>query len=271
MTPQDYPNISCGLLTKQSFKEWSTVNELFTLWHKHAPSYFPNRFDQIEPIRRPLSFGNLEAMKEIWDMIVFFKRTKSPWLEASCSIAAPYEQSQKYSYLSITAENIRGLESELLAFMGTAAIAASADFAYAQIANNTEFDRDFAERIASVYKCGIHDKYPIVGVHGKHLNLGIPDLYWCTILGKERIEEIGRAKLSGCPVHKVQWLTEDLVMLQLTASIQDSRDNEKDFEELRHRIKKYLGEQLFQPNSWPPGYRPLVDILNEIAAKNLLK
>jgi hypothetical protein len=97
----------------------------------------------------------------------------------------------------------------------------------------------------------------------------MPDLYWCTILGKDKVEEIGRAGLSACPVYKVQWLNDDLVRLQLTSSINDSRDNEQDFEKLRVNIKRYLGEKLFQPYSWPPGYRPLIDILNEIAAKNL--
>jgi len=271
MAPRDYPNISCGILTKQSFKDWGTVRELFTLWHKVAPAYFPNRYDVIEPIRRPLSIETLDAMQEIWEMSVCFKTTKSPWVEASCSIEGSFESERKYSTLHVTAESGTSAEPELIKFIEQAALATDAEFAYMHRANSTEQNRDREKKIDSVYTCGVADKYPLISVYSKHLPLGMPDLYWCTILGKDKVEEIGRARLSACPVYKVQWLNDDLVRLQLTSSINDSRDNEQDFEKLRANIKRYLGEKLFQPYSWPDGYRPIIDILNELSAKNFKK
>ncbi len=142
MAPRDYPNISCGILTKRSFKDWGTVRELFTLWHKVAPTSFPNKYDVIEPIRRPLSIETLDAMQEIWEMIVFFKTTKSPWVEASCSIEGSFESEGKYSNLKITAESGTSAEPELIRFIEQAATATDAEFAYMHRANSTEQNRD---------------------------------------------------------------------------------------------------------------------------------
>ena len=138
-------------------------------------------------------------------------------------------------------------------------------------ANFSERNHDSKNKIGCVSTGGIHDQYPQISIYTKELKLGLPNIYWCTIFGEDYIESIGRQKLSECPVHKIQWLSDNLVMLQLTESVNDSWEHEAEFENLRDKVKNYLGLNLFQPQSLPTGYRPLVDILNERSAQNRKK
>ncbi len=269
--PPDTPHFSVGLLSKNSLIDWHNVQKLFGLWNALAPTYFPNRFDITEPIRRPLTYQNLETMKECWEQIVHFKRTKAPWIDASCLLEEPYPISGRYSSLLFSAEYVEGLESEILKFTDQAAAEIGAHFSYVHMANNLEKERDRESKIDTVSSCGINDKFPSVSIHTKHLKLGIPNLYWRTWLSREYIDAIGTEKLSNCPIHSVKWLHDDLVMLQLTEFIDDSLQHEEEFEKIRNAAKNFLGFEFFQPASWPEGYKPLIDILNDTSAANRLK
>jgi hypothetical protein len=86
-----------------------------------------------------------------------------------------------------------------------------------------------------------------LSIFSPQLQRGIPNLFWTTVLGKPCVEAIGRDLIDSCPVKRIKWVAEEIVLLQLSDSVHDSLEHEAEFEEIRALAKEHLGLKFFQP------------------------
>lgn len=241
-----YPAISFGLLSPTSFKNFDNALILFELWHQLVPSTFPSLFGVTEPLREKLNFDCLNELRRFWHFSVYFKRSKFPRLHASIAIEDQLEVSKNHSTLSAFVERTAELDTLLGNFITASAVGLDCHFGYVHRVNESE--AKFGLETNSTSRYVPDGEFRTLTIFSPQLKRGIPNLFWITILGKPYVELIGREKIDSCPVKNVQWLTEHIVLLQLTDSVDDSFEKEAEFEYIRLKAKEHLGIRFFQPN-----------------------
>ena len=241
----DYQRISFGLLTPKGFHDFDNVVEVMKLWHTLSPDSFPDRWGAYEPLTRELTNKNIESLRDDWGIIAFFKRTKPPKLAASFTIREPFQESETFSLITATAEVWPSLAESIAEFISAACASTGAVFGYVHRVNQAEVE--LGQKTWTVSKGHfVGSKYHYLSIFSQHLEKGLPNLYWLTALGAPYIEAMGASTIDSCPAYKKTWLREDLVVIQLSKSIDDSLNDESNFEILRERVKTHLGLYLFQ-------------------------
>lgn len=241
----DYPKISFGFLSPKGFQDCDTAIEFMKLWHALSPESFPNRWGAYEPLHRKLTIENIDSLSDDWKIMASFKRTRPPKLHASITIGEPYGESDTYSLLTATAEVWPNLGESIAKFIEAACANTDAVFGFVHRVNEAEIE--LGQKTWTVCKGHfVGSKYHYLSIFTQHLKDGLPNLYWLTALGAPFIKAIGAKTIDSCPAFKKTWLKEDLVVIQLSGSIDDSINDELYFENLREDAKEHLGKHFFQ-------------------------
>ena len=99
-------------------------------------------------------------------------------------------------------------------------------------------------------------------VPSQNLQKSIPDIYWLTILGRPYVKMFGRDKLLCAPVYHVEAIDDELIIIQLTPSLDDMRNDVVIFARAREQLKSFLGKAAFFPGV-PVGKNLLPDFVWE--------
>lgn len=223
-----------GLLTPLSLAEISSGAQLLDLLIRTAPDLTPEFCGNFEPVRTP--FRSIEEVP--WKSPFLWKRTTGVRADGAVWFANPDNHSATY----LRVAGPRQPTDQVVAFVQASAVALSLDFAYVHLMTEKETK---APRIS-------YDMwYPIdIGVTSTDLRKGVPNVCWAMVLGPPYVRMIGREKLLSAPCFAVRELSDEHLYLQLTARVEDVHEDFEGFDELRHKLKAYLGESVFlAPNT----------------------
>lgn len=85
----------------------------------------------------------------------------------------------------------------------------------------------------------------ILTIASRQLKMYIPDLYWQTYFGRPYIDMFGRERLLSAPVFKSEELSDGLIRLQLTESLDDMHTNHDLIMKVREKVKQHLKKDAF--------------------------
>jgi len=211
------------------------------LWETHLSDFLPDRIGNWEPIDRPFDLGNLDAALDSW---------KWPFLAAkdrpkvNCSIwMRKNARQQLHSTLIWEFYEKLDVQNALLPFLKAAAPRLNADFACIHLLTAAEIDRGRANRtVTALDKKATRFNFFVAS---KDLQRRIPDLYWTTILGKPYVKMFGKEHLLSTPAYRVEALSQEMVMLQISKQLSDVSDGAATFSSARERAVAHLGEESF--------------------------
>lgn len=245
--------LSLGFFTRSSFKDFETVDLVMNLWHEHFKETFPDRWGPLRA-NRNFSIEYLEDLRSDWEFMAFFTRRKEQSLEFTISIDEPMEVSGRYSVLKGHPYYTDAMERSADAFISAVCSNLTIALGYLHLTNETDWTKEINSGHQHLTKKGVcgkylyerASKYSSLSYFLPKFELGVPNLYWKTYLGRECIDILGEDQISSCPAYKVEWLNREHAAIQLTDSICDSFLNEDSFENTRLMAKKHFGIEKFQ-------------------------
>jgi hypothetical protein len=134
-------------------------------------------------------------------------------------------------------------DGELVEFLTVASRSLEADFACLHLLTPNEIQRGRERNFVSAL-----DKRATkfdFGVYTQDLKKRLPDLFWLTVFGAPYVRLFGREKLLSAPASKVESVSDDIVLLQLSDSLTDVEQLPRELEDVRLRVKSHLGHNAF--------------------------
>ena len=199
-----------------------------------APNFMPAVYSSTEPIRTPVGESSPES---IWSKMFFWKA-----LDRRVEGGVDAGAFRRTGHTGVWIADGRGTadQDEDLGVLVALAKTFAPTFGFLHRINRREVRPG---GVPSFFDRGSHPPHVFVGPD--QLVESIPELFWATIFGARYIELFGLSRLLETPVYKVELVTQDCVLLQLTSDLNDM-DNEFDqVEAIRRRAKAHLGTGAF--------------------------
>jgi hypothetical protein len=212
---------------------------ILNLWEKHLPDCLPDRYGNWEPIDQVFDPRQRDTVLNHWQWPFLAERHR-PKMEASVWMRKgkkPLHASWKFAFNfgEVSAEALRD-------FLRAASVELMADFSCITLLTQSEIDFGRLNRTAwNLDKRATRFDFAI---YSQFLQKCIPDLYWVTVFGAPYVEMFGKSKLLSAPVYKAEALSDDIVLLQLTPSLEAVQDAGV-FGGKKAVVKEYLGEEAF--------------------------
>jgi hypothetical protein len=227
-------DINIGLLTLENLEPKAQGRALLNLVWNLLPSMAPQRYGNCDPLNQKFELESLEEVLNFWQRTFFWERScpsaeGGVWMDDKRVHSAIYISSQSKSVVS----------SALVQFIQESAILFGADFAYAHLFSEQEFNS------------GTYDMYMPFrqGVSTNKLRKYLPNLCWGNIFGSPYIKLFGREHLLAAPAPLVIELNKNAIYLQLSESIFDLKSKYLEVNTVREQVKKHLNCNAFlDPN-----------------------
>ena len=218
------------------------ARNLFDIWARNAPSFFPDRAGVHEPLKRPFSLASLEDVLDDWKFQFLLKRVSSPKLQSV--VMMQYGPHKLHSTWTIGLRRIKDFDD--ISFGNLIKAAARSflpDFGFIHSVTAAETARGLSNGSIAFLDSARKTKSLYVTTH--ILKRYVPDIYWTTIFGGQYVQLFSRSRLLSAPVHRVEELGNGCVLLQLTPKLTDVFDDESHFERLRQVVRNHLGADVF--------------------------
>jgi hypothetical protein len=215
--------------------------DILELWQTYIPELLPDYYGNWEPIDRPFDRQNLEAALDQWKW-PFLSIKKRPFAEFQVWMGKGPQQ-QLHATLTVTTEPKVAIYDRLLEFLKAASVRLRADFACLHLMTQAEYQRGRSNKtVKALDKQGKKLYFSLVS---QDLKQRIPDLYWATVLGAPYLEMFGKVSILSAPASAASSLSNDQILLQMTENLTDVEKHPEVFDQVRSRVKDYLGEEAF--------------------------
>ncbi len=243
------PRIAINIVSPRDLVDKQEGRAIFELLGRTAPNLVPDRYNLVEPINKPFTLDNLDAIMEEWDRGFLWKR-KKPKSNGSAWLAISNRPVHSWITFGID-QYIKEIEPTVAAFRELCAHV-EADFASLQLVTERDVERGKANGTFSFNNVQ-HTSYSHF-VFTFQLQKNIPDLYWGTVLGRPYVELFGRDRILSAPAAIVEELAENIFYLQLTDDIRDLETRFDEVEAVRQAIKEHLGSDAFFDETLGPDH-----------------
>jgi len=234
------PIAEINILSPRTLAEKNEGRAIFELLSQHAPSLVPERYDQVEPIKKAFTLDNLDAILEDWASGFTWKRRRPA---AAGGIHPATGPRPVHGWLTFRVKHYMREVEEIISFFKECCRYVEADFASLHQMTEGDVERGKANRTFAFLnrQRTIHSLL----VTTYMLEKNIPDLYWGTVLGRPYVELFGRERILSSPAAQVEELTDGVFYLQLTDDIRDLETRFDHVEAVRQSIKEHLGRDAF--------------------------
>ncbi|MDX1958814.1 MAG: hypothetical protein SFU98_09585 [Leptospiraceae bacterium] len=211
-----------------------TCFTFFNILNEVTPLHFPDKINNYEPINIPFTSLDKDFLKKFCERTILFK--KSSAMDGMISnrkgfiIHSSYKLEYKKNHkkgsemnLSILSKLIQELSKNLFI-----------EFGY--VHELLEGEIEFAQANGSAHR-------NVILFNSITLQKYIPDLYLCTVIGMEYVQEFGMEKLLSLPVPLVKKLSHEQVYFQLVEDLENFTYEEVKVN--REKIKEFLGKDYF--------------------------
>jgi hypothetical protein len=211
------------------------------LWQTFIPELLPDFFGNWEPIDRVFNRQKLDAALDQWKW-PFLAIKKKPAVDASIWMRKSALQ-KLHAILIFRFEPKSAAPSQLLEFLKATSIGLKADFGCLHLFNETEFQRGRSNKtVRALDKQGKKLSFLLAS---QDLRRRIPELYWATVLGAPYLQMFGKDRVLAAPAYSTVSLSSEAVLLQMTENLIDLEERFDRFDEVRSRVKTWLGQDAF--------------------------
>jgi hypothetical protein len=229
------------LLTPLPLTRREDGQAILDLWQTYIPELLPDFFGNWEPIDRVFDLRALDAVLDQWKW-PFLSIKKKPAVDASVWMRKGAHQ-RLHAVLIFRIEPKSANQSRLLEFLKAASIQLRADFACLHLFSKNELERGRSNKtVRSLDKQGKKVSFLLVS---QDLQRRIPDLYWATVLGAPFLEMFGKNRVLAAPAYSTASLSSEAVLLQMTENLTDVEESFVRFDDVRSRVKTWLGKDAF--------------------------
>jgi len=237
------------LLSPLSLTNREDGRRILDLWKVYLCALLPDYYGNWEPIDRRFEAQDIEHVLDAWQWPFLAKRTawsmqSSVWMRKdSQRLHAIWDMSFNYGAVS---------EGELMQFLKAASLALRADFACLHLLTPNEIQVGRASQFVSA----LNKKATqfMFSVNSQDLQRRLPELLWATVFGPPYVGMFGREQLLSAPASRVDSLSSDAVILQLSDALTDLEEHPREIENTRLRVKTHLGRDAFFQPELPPDY-----------------
>lgn len=234
------PSIDINIFSPRPLTEAHEGRAFFEMLNLYAPHLVPDRYDQIEPVKRPFSMDALDMVLEDWEKGFFWERKKP---KSHGSAWPSWGPRAKHGGLRLTVQDYLQESDASMAFFKECSRYVEADFAALHLVTPGDIERGKANGTFS-FNNAQRTRYTHL-ITTFTLEKYIPDLYWGTVLGRPYVELFGRERIKSSPAARIEELADGIFYLQLTEEIHDLETRYEDVEAVRRSIKQHLGENAF--------------------------
>lgn len=272
--------IECAIriLTPIPIERREYGRRLFSVLLKHFPTYIPQRYGHVEPLRNVLAPGNLESALECWGRQYYMAERSTPKVSMMASFA-PQGTCRNHSSLYFTSFQLMEVDelTALTALVKELANVFVADYAMAHILTRHELEDWFEDRLrqptswpspsSEVMVANMRAKVQCDGyvsvlhgtalkrLHSVHLKRCLPNLYWLNIFGPPYVDMFKAQRLLDVPSASVETLPYGGISVALTTAIADTAEAWSAFKAIRETSQDYLGSNVFCKSNAGEGYQ----------------
>lgn len=231
---------------------------------RHFPRQLPQKFGEVEPLRKKFDAAGLESALSAWGQFAFIAERRNPGMQFQILFAHP---SRKPAHASISVIRFQAEDENAVSrfedFVCDVATTFEADLAVAHILTRTELE----DRV-NAPESGRRIDVPLLRTrveregfarvlwgmtvlqnHSLKIRQGLPGLYWLTVFGRPYINLFGYDRLLETPAKAVQELSNGSVKIKLTNFLRDDKESWQEFRQVRERCKDHLGRRAFLDHS----------------------
>jgi hypothetical protein len=226
------------LLTPLPLTSQEEGGRVLDLWETHLSSYLPDLCGNHEPLDQPFDLKRRHAILEHWKW-PFLARRRKPHMESSIWMRrGGILQHAAWKFVIPFAD---AHVHALVEFVRAAAKALEVDFGCLTLLTQREIaDGRCNGTVMPLDRKGTRFNF---GISSQDLQKCIPDVYWLTVFGRPFVEMFGKSRLLHAPAYGVEAVSDELVLLQLTPNVEDTR--ERDAVSAKAKVKAFLGETAF--------------------------
>jgi hypothetical protein len=213
---------------------------ILDLWASHIPEYLPDRYGNSEPIDRVFDLSKRDEILTHFRW-PFLAVKEKPKVDTSIWMRSPKKLLHSSWKLSFTFGQVN--INHLILFLRAAAKALEADFCCLTMLTDSEID--FGRRNRTAWNLDKKATRFFFSIHSQFLQQCLPDVYWTTIFGDPYVKMFGKDKLLSAPAHQVEALSDSLISIQMTESLESVKANPTAFVEAKMRLKSFLGDDAF--------------------------
>ena len=228
------------LLTPLPLTSRDEGKRVLELWETFLPSYLPDSCGNYEPIDQPFDLHHRDAILDHWKWPFLAKKEK-PRMESSIWMRkGGMVQHAAWKFVFRFGEtDVRTLAG----FVEAAAKELEVDFGCLTMLTQSEIAAGRHNgTVMPLDRKGTRFNF---GITSQDVQRCIPDVYWLTIFGQPYVKMFGKDKLLCAPAHRVEAVSDALVLVQLTPTLEDTRNEEAAFATAKGKLKSFLGETAF--------------------------
>jgi hypothetical protein len=232
--------ICIEILTPLSLTSRREGERLLDIWERNLGSYLPDRIGNWEPVDQVFNLADRESVLSRWHW-PFLAAKSMPAMESQVFMRKGSMPQHAIWFLSFDGGTAD--VDQLAAFLAAASTALEADFACLTLLTDAEIE--FGRMNGTVSAINRQATRFNFFIASQDIQKYIPDVYWLTVLGPPYVGLFGKDKLLAAPVYRTAAPTDDIVILQLTRSLDEVRETPKHFAEVKEVVKTFLGRHAF--------------------------
>jgi hypothetical protein len=213
---------------------------ILELWGHYLPECLPDKYGNSEPIDLIFDLSKRDEILSHFRWPLLAVKTK-PKVNASVWMRSPKKFLHSSWKLSFTFGEVN--VDRLIPFLRAAAKELAADFCCLTLFTDSEID--FGRRNRTAWNLDKKATKFQFDIYSQFLQQCLPDVYWTTIFGEPYVKMFGKDKLLSAPAHQVEALSDSLISIQMTESLESVKANPPAFVEAKMRLKSFLGEDAF--------------------------
>jgi hypothetical protein len=200
------------------------------------PEMMPEFYNTYEPVNKKFDATQINAALKEWHFS-FLRKRKKPSVTGALFLGTAQVGRNEHTHLIIRSKPEIIDTRRLGRFVLETSKAFQVDMGLVHVLTKPEVE---AKRL--------------FGLSSHILKESLPDLYWTTVFGPPYVKLFGKERLLSTPAAVVQQLADDLVYIQLTNDLMDTRKDPEGVEASRQVAKRHLDSNAFLDTQRSPNY-----------------
>ena len=243
--------VAINILGAYTLRESEHMVRAIKLHCEKLANILPEKWDWQEPVKRTFDKNCPEQMAHTvtgQSASVYWTRSGKPKAEGTFTTgwnkaSSPQQAVDVHSNITLTTDLEQIEQGQLIGYLKAASISNAADIA--MIDSPTEAYKNIAGNNGALSFYDKEGKIFNFQLVSRQLRHWLPDIFWGTVFGPAYVKLFGMERLLSTPAYTVEKLAEDMVYVQLSASLSDLHDNYAAVQATRERAKEHLGMEAF--------------------------